>query len=57
MTEELKPCPFCKSKAVGVSMGRISEIGCTNWRCEFTIHSDHGMDDAIEKWNRIVVNE
>jgi len=54
---ELKPCPFCKSKAVGVNMGRISEIGCTNWRCEFTIHSDHGMDDAIEKWNRIVVSE
>lgn len=53
---ELK-CPFCKSKAVGVGMGRLAEIGCTNWRCDFTIHSNNGMDDAIEKWNRIVVRE
>ena len=54
---ELKPCPFCKSKAVGVTMGRIVEIGCTNPNCDFTIHLNTGMEDAIEKWNKLEVKE
>lgn len=54
---ELKSCPFCKSKAVGVSMGRIVEIGCTNPNCDFTIHLNTGMEDAIGKWNKLKVTE
>lgn len=54
---KIKPCPFCKSKAIGVSMGRIAEIGCTNPNCDFTIHSNKGMEDAIEKWNKLEVTE
>ena len=54
---ELKPCPFCKSKAVAVSMGRIAEIGCINPNCDFTIHSNNGMNDATEKWNRLEAKE
>ncbi len=54
---ELKPCPFCKSKAVCVSMGRIAEIGCTNPNCDFTIHSNKDIKDAIRKWNKLEVTE
>ena len=58
---ELKPCPFCGTKYVGVLKGRrvsgvnIYKVRCENTQCDVmpeTIWFDDEEQKAIEAWNR-----
>ena len=54
-SEELKPCPFCKSKAI---IGKFSDdyqttgwAECTKSGCSASIEVDGGEQKAIAAWN------
>ena len=55
MSEELKPCPFCGSKAIS---GKFSDdyqttgwAECTKSGCSASIEVDGGEQKAITAWN------
>jgi|LakMenEpi03Aug12_release.lakeMendotaPanAssembly.Ray.scaffolds.fasta_scaffold6648683_1 Lar family restriction alleviation protein len=59
LEEELLPCPFCGSKALGVHYGEdrsygtnFWEVKCTNWRCSTNQFTGYDKEEAIAKWNR-----
>lgn len=61
MMEELKPCPFCGSKAIlrKVATGRNRSgyeyyVRCYNLNCTVYVHTFYRdtEDEAVENWNR-----
>lgn len=57
-TNELKPCPFCNSKAE-IDNNRTEEdiqdwwyVYCTNPNCAAQTTQWYLLDDAIEAWNK-----
>lgn len=51
---ELKPCPFCGSKAHTDKIGTpLFTIRCTNINCYCEI-SKNSLEKTIEAWNRRV---
>jgi Lar family restriction alleviation protein len=52
--EEIKPCPFCGSKAtytVGNKQYRITDlVMCT--KCDATIEVEDDPGSALKQWNR-----
>lgn len=61
---EIKPCPFCGSKAIITSRGgydygsELYTVSCINTECHAQIEVYSGVNDkisgtdAINKWNR-----
>lgn len=51
MSEELKPCPFCGSKRIGISSnGKVYVAVCTN--CKASTNLAARKEDAIYLWNK-----
>lgn len=51
MSDKLKPCPWCGSKAELYVVQKTFQAGCTNLKC----HAERWprtKDKAIEYWNR-----
>lgn len=62
MNTELKPCPFCGSKAVSVKGGSLRPNGIPAFGCHCPkCHSASGIfetpQEAITAWNRRVPDE
>lgn len=59
--EELKPCPFCGSKAkFGANKsccGKTVRIDCTNPQCGANINAFSSKAEAIKVWNRRAATE
>lgn len=54
--EELKPCPFCGSKAITYQVEGQHYVSCENADCIVCVdmNSFASEDDAIAAWNRRV---
>lgn len=53
MKTNLKPCPFCGSKAKleeNELFGGCYEVSCTNLKCDAFV-TDDSESDVIRKWN------
>jgi Lar family restriction alleviation protein len=51
MTEELKPCPFCGSTRVSLSVSKFSSVVACN-ECQSEGPNIHDESEAVGKWNR-----
>ena len=50
---ELKPCPFCGSKAEVYEECEMVKIRCSSYMCQASVNGWHDeVEDAIEAWNR-----
>ena len=49
---ELKPCPFCGSKAIAFDR-MFPHVRCSSKECEVALFEDT-IEEAIIKWNRRV---
>ena len=55
MSDDLKPCPFCKGKAIKIPDANHStgwEVGCFSEKCDVEPHvwADH-LETAMMQWN------
>lgn len=62
MIRELRECPFCGKKNIGVgnipcSFGTDIYIKCINCNAKIQICEEYGWDELYEKWNRRVADE
>ncbi len=54
MTEELKTCPQCNSKAIDFLVDRSGMWHVKCFRCGFTHIACLSMRQAIEAWNKAI---
>lgn len=56
---KIKPCPFCKGKAEGLSECGLSQfrVTCNFWECDAAGPIKETEIDAIEAWNRAAKDE
>lgn len=56
---KIKPCPFCKGKAEGVSKCLAGEyrVTCNSYDCDAAGPIKQTEIDAIEAWNRAAKDE
>ena len=54
MTEKLKPCPQCNSKAIDFLVDRSGMWHVKCFRCGFTHIACLSMRQATEAWNKAI---
>ena len=51
--KEIKPCPFCGSKAEVYEECGMVKIRCSSYMCQASVNCWHDeVEDAIEAWNK-----